>query len=110
MAQMSTLIGAETGNESTAAMHSQCRLWVKSRHVRCNSACPLSLQKRTCAVQTGMSALPPKAGIFAINRQLCDRANSLPPCVDGVRIEFIGELDHLSRQHRSGDRVLSCKN
>src|ERR1039457_5929504 len=29
-AQTSTLIGAETGVKTTAAVHSQCRLWVKS--------------------------------------------------------------------------------
>src|SRR5262249_49494131 len=47
-AQINTLEGAELP---------QCPLWVKSRHVQCKTACPLWPQKRTCAVQLGMSAL-----------------------------------------------------
>ena len=35
----------------------QCLLWVKIAHVRRKKACPLYTRKRTCAVQTGMSAL-----------------------------------------------------
>ena len=35
----------------------QCPLWVKSRHLQCKPGCPLYPQKRTCAVQLGMSAL-----------------------------------------------------
>ena len=34
----------------------RCLSWVISRHVRCKRACPLYPQKRTCAVQLGMSA------------------------------------------------------
>ena len=35
----------------------KCPLWVISRHVRCNSVCPLYPRERTGAVQRGMSAL-----------------------------------------------------
>ena len=35
-------------------------LWVKSRHLHCNRPCPLYPQKRTCAVQLGMSAMGQK--------------------------------------------------
>jgi uncharacterized membrane protein (DUF485 family) len=42
---------------SEDAANIQCPLWVKSRHVRCKRSCPLYPQKRTCAVQLGMSAL-----------------------------------------------------
>ena len=35
---------------------SPCPLWVKSRHLQCKRSCPLHPQKRTCAVQLGMSA------------------------------------------------------
>src|SRR5262245_18126252 len=38
----------------------ECPLWVKSRHMQCKKACPLYPQKRSCAVQTGMSALGQK--------------------------------------------------
>src|SRR5262249_32002536 len=34
----------------------QCSLWVKSRHSNCNRSCPLYPRKRTCAMQTVMSA------------------------------------------------------
>ena len=33
-----------------------CPLWVISRHLQRKTACPLCPQKRTCAVQLGMSA------------------------------------------------------
>src|SRR4029078_4495870 len=39
---------------------SHCPLWVKSRHVRRKTSCPLYARKRTCAVQTVMSALGQK--------------------------------------------------
>ena len=35
----------------------RCPLWVISGHVQCTRRCPLYRQKRTCAVQLGMSAL-----------------------------------------------------
>ena len=38
------------------AAHSQCPLWVKSRHVQRERTCPLYPRKQTCAVQLGMSA------------------------------------------------------
>src|SRR5262245_59717806 len=37
-----------------------CPLWVISGHMQCKTACPLYPQKRTCAVQLGMSALGQK--------------------------------------------------
>ena len=33
-----------------------CPLWVISGHMQCRKVCPLYPQKRTCAVQLGMSA------------------------------------------------------
>ena len=47
----SALKRAASGNQG------RCPLWVISRHVRRNKSCPLYPQKRTCAVQLGMSAL-----------------------------------------------------
>jgi len=40
-----------------------CPLWVKSRHMRCNRACPLypNSDGKSRHAQTVMSALPPKA-------------------------------------------------
>src|SRR5262245_19580270 len=35
----------------------RCPLWVKSRHMQRTSACALELRKRTCAVESGISAL-----------------------------------------------------
>jgi len=43
-AHTSALIGAEPGIRSIATVHNQCPLWVKSRHVRCTSSCPLCPQ------------------------------------------------------------------
>ena len=45
----------ETGIKTIAAAHSQCPLWVKSRHVRCKSV---------------MSALPPKADMCSATRHV----------------------------------------
>src|SRR5262245_66673237 len=50
-------------NHRTAVTHSLegvsggsgCPLWVKSRHMRCTSSCPLYLTKRTCSVQPAIS-------------------------------------------------------
>jgi hypothetical protein len=41
-----------------------CPLWVISGHMQCKRACPLYPQKRTCAVQLGMSALGHKRTFF----------------------------------------------
>src|SRR5207342_2432896 len=44
-------------DRAASGNHGQCPLWVKSRQVQRTSRCPLLPQKRTCAVQLGMSAL-----------------------------------------------------
>jgi len=52
------LIGAETGIKTIAAVHSQCRLWVKSGQTIAGQNPPLSalVQKRTNAGAVGLSA------------------------------------------------------
>jgi len=53
-----------------AANGRQIPLWVKSRHLQCTPSCPLYPQKRTCAVQLAMSALPPKADMCGATRHV----------------------------------------
>jgi hypothetical protein len=43
-----------------ARRRTRCPIWVKSRHLSRNKACLLYSQKRTCAMQLGMSALGQK--------------------------------------------------
>jgi hypothetical protein len=58
-AQTSTLIGAESGIKTIAAVHSQCRCWVIIGQTITGQNPPLSalVQKRTNAGATGLSAL-----------------------------------------------------
>src|SRR5262245_14018546 len=51
------LVNAALLPKAYTCIAAPCPLWVKSRHVRRASSCPLLPQKRTCAVQRGMSAL-----------------------------------------------------
>ena len=59
--------GHRIGSSRDAGRADRCPLWVKSRHVHRNRACPLYSQKRPRKriPAKAMSALPPKAEIHA---------------------------------------------
>src|SRR5262249_25275857 len=59
----------KTGRNERSLAKVPCPLWVKSRHVRCKESCPLYPQKRTCALQLGMSALKDERFLIKIKNR-----------------------------------------
>jgi hypothetical protein len=84
------------------AMQNECPLWVKSRHLRRKTACPLYSQERTCAAHAAMSALGHKR-TFAPQTTSGRRAPAILVAIAARRV-FLAQRANVS----SKDFLLGC--